>query len=784
MAQYKDESAEWSWKFRLLEARALVLRGRSDDVLSLLATPPPPNLANGDIAIQRNLQRAVALARLDQIPAAVQALKEAQLLVDDTHSALRADFLNIRGVVNVERGDLEQADLDLREGLELAKLQQNRYLLAAIQTSIGVVALQKEHYDEALYWSGVASETAKNIGADLILERDLANEGFAYYQLGNYERSLEDSQKALAQAEKVGSAYDQVSWLNNSGLAMYKLHDYKAAENYYTRALAIAKIIQNQEEIVIAHVSLAFQQLQLGQDELASSHIQKAIEVAHATGGGDSDLDPLYLRALLETRQRRFDDALKTLNTVYTSPDLPPSLRWEVENATANVYSAQNNVSQAETWYRKAISTFEQQRSSLHDEETRLPFFSNANQLYCDYVDHLIRRGQVEQALQVLDAGRARTLREGLSPQSSQTAALAYVAAKKSSLTAINPSAIARALGGVVIEYSLGQKRSYLWAITPTQVRLFELPGEAEIDSNVIQYQKAIRSSVDVLARREEAGIWLYDKLVSPAQSMIPQNARVVLIPDGSLNALNFETLLASAPTPHFWIEDVTLTTAASLQMLQSSRHQPTDVAGSSLLLIGNPRSPADEFADLPNASEEVTSVASHFREENRKVLTRDQASPKAYSENRPGQFKYIHFVAHGTASQTSPLDSAVLLSRTPQHPDDFKLYARDIVRQPLQADLVTISTCYGSGTKSYSGEGLVGLSWAFLRAGSHNVIGALWAVSDASTPQLMDQLYGSLEKGSKPDSALRQAKLSMAHSSGIYRKPLYWGAFQLYAGS
>ena len=49
---------------------------------------------------------------------------------------------------------------------------------------------------------------------------------------------------------------------------------------------------------------------------------------------------------------------------------------------------------------------------------------------------------------------------------------------------------------------------------------------------------------------------------------MIPQNARVVLIPDGSLNALNFETLLASAPTPHFWIEDVTLTTAASLQML------------------------------------------------------------------------------------------------------------------------------------------------------------------------------------------------------------------------
>jgi len=760
------------------------LRGRSDDVLSLLAAPPPPSLANGDIAIQRNLQRAVALARLDQISAAVQTLKEAQLLVDDTHSALRADYLNIRGVVNVERGDLDQADLDLREGLELARLQQNMYLLAAIQTSIGVIALHKEHYDEALYWSNAASKTARSIDADLILERALANEGWAYYKLGNYQRALEDSQKALEQAEKVGSAYDQVSWLNNSGLAMSELHDYKAAEGYYTRALSIANIIQNREEIIAAHVALAFQQLQLGRDDLASAHIQKAIEVAKVAGGEGLDLEPLYMRALIETHQARFDDAQKTLNTVYTSPALTPSTRWEVENATANIYSAQNRSAEAETWYRKAIFTFEQQRSSLHDEETRLPFFSNANQLYRDYVDHLVRQGKTEQSLLVLDAGRARTLREGLSPQDAQSPGLTRGAAKNRNLPSTNPIAISRALGGVVIEYSLGQKVSYLWAITPTQVRLFNLPGQTEIDSHVSQYQKAIRGSVDVLARKEEAGIWLYDNLVSPAQSMIPRNARVILIPDGSLSGLNFETLIASTPIPHFWIEDVTLTTAASLEMLRSPRRSPSNVAGSGLLLIGNPRSPADEFADLPNASEEVTSVASHFREANRKVLTRDQASPQAYSDNRPGQFRYIHFVAHGTASQTSPLDSAVLLSRTPQHPDDFKLYARDIVRQPLQADLVTISTCYGSGTKSYAGEGLVGLSWAFLRAGSHNVIGALWAVSDASTPQLMDQMYGSLEKGSRPDAALRQAKLSMAHSAGIYRKPLYWGAFQLYAGS
>ncbi len=84
-----------------------------------------------------------------------------------------------------------------------------------------------------------------------------------------------------------------------------------------------------------------------------------------------------------------------------------------------------------------------------------------------------------------------------------------------------------------------------------------------------------------------------------------------------------------------------------------------------------------------------------------------------------------------------------------------------------LHARLVTISSCYGSGLRSYAGEGLVGLSWAFLRAGAHNVIGALWEVNDASTPLLMDGFMARLEAGSTPDDALRAAKLSLIHSSG-----------------
>jgi CHAT domain len=87
----------------------------------------------------------------------------------------------------------------------------------------------------------------------------------------------------------------------------------------------------------------------------------------------------------------------------------------------------------------------------------------------------------------------------------------------------------------------------------------------------------------------------------------------------------------------------------------------------------------------------------------------------------------------------------------------------------------VTISACDGVGERSYAGEGLVGLSWAFLRAGAHNVIASLWEVNDDSTPKLMDELYKGLRAGQDPATALRNAKLSLVRSAGIFRKPFYW---------
>jgi CHAT domain-containing protein len=175
-----------------------------------------------------------------------------------------------------------------------------------------------------------------------------------------------------------------------------------------------------------------------------------------------------------------------------------------------------------------------------------------------------------------------------------------------------------------------------------------------------------------------------------------------------------------------------------------------------------------------------MTDVEKYFAAPDRIVLTGQDATAAKYLGSAPERFSYIHFVAHGTSSRTAPLDSAVILTRDG---DSFKLYARDIVTKPLRANLVTISACHGAGERTYSGEGLVGLTWAFLRSGAHGVIAALWEVSDRSTPELMDALYGGLSRGEAPDAALRGAKLTLLHSGGVYQKPFYWAPFEIYRG-
>ena len=328
----------------------------------------------------------------------------------------------------------------------------------------------------------------------------------------------------------------------------------------------------------------------------------------------------------------------------------------------------------------------------------------------------------------------------------------------------------------VLLSYWLARDRSYLWVITASGVHLLRLPAAAEIAALVRQYNGVIGDALaDPIASPANAGDRLYDLLVKPASAWLPHGTRVILVADGALHGLNFETLPVAGATRHYWIEDVELQAAPGLAMLAAPR---SSAAGPpSLLLMGDPVPRAAEFPALKYAGAEIANISKHFPNA-AVVYTSAQASPAAYKEATPRRFSFVHFAAHASANLESPLDSAVILSG----PDDaFKLYARDVADVPLRAELVTVSACRSAGERIYSGEGLVGFAWAFLRAGSSRVIAGLWDVDDRSTAELMDHLYLGLAAGHPPAQALRAAKLALLTKGANYSKPYYWGPFQLF---
>jgi CHAT domain-containing protein len=652
-------------------------------------------------------------------------------------------------------------------------------LEASDLVDIGADSLDNGHFDEALAQSQEAADFAQSVQARRQWQMAWGNMGWAYYNLGDFERALGNFQQAERLAQQVDMPLAQVAWLQDSGLAHYKLGSLEDARRDEEAALRIAlavRDISTTGRVVNIETNLALLLYEQGRYSAAKIYSDAAALAAGKSKDNNVVAYVGFVQGLLATQLASTAEAARVLqSTLKVATD--PDLRTDIEDALANLYAGRHQPAQAQLWYSRTIQTFEEKRAGETDEALRLAAFGYGAGVYRDYADFLVSSHRPAEALQLLDRGRARTLEEGLGFTDSESHLL--------DKGVEDPRAVARKLDATILFYALGPRESYLWAVTARATRLFVLPASKDIQSLVAEYQKAILKSSDPLGVSMPAGIALYETLIKPAAAFLPADSKVFLIPDGILHELNFETLLEpTADGVRYWIEHVTVTTASSIRMLARSKAPAIHAATRDLLLIGNPMAAPTGLEALPNAASEIQRIQQHFAPGSPTVLTQAQAIPAAYASSGPQQYRYIHFVAHGTASRLSPLDSAVVLSPPREGPEEFKLYARDIVKQPLNASLVTISTCYGSGVRTYAGEGLVGLAWVFLRAGSHNVIGALWQADDASTPLLMDKLYTELQAGKTPDVALRAAKLALIHSPNVYRKPFYWGPFQLYAGS
>jgi CHAT domain-containing protein len=777
-----------------LEAESLLWRGMYQQVLALLGSPSiGPD--ERDSLVKILAIKGAAHARLHQFPEAEQNLAQATEMCQASSEATCGEVIRARGVLAVQHGNLDAARQLFEQSLQFARGHNDRLLETTALLNLGLTLQREERFDEAVYWTDAAYRSSVTLEADDIAQMALGNLGWDYYNLGDSERSLDLSLEAGRRAVRVSDFIGQLDWTTTTGYVYAGLGDLPRAEESYRKALDLATTIDAKEGIYNALRALALVSVESGDLGDARKYSDQAIAIARADNNRLDELYPLLVKGLIAAQSQNATEADRIFREVEDDPKTNASLKFRAEYARARLYEDQGRSTAADREYQTALKTAETSRSTLKRDESKLPFSNNSRHVYDDYVHFLIESKKTEDALRWADFSRARTLAEGLG-------LLVNGAATGPPL--LNPQRIARQARGIILFYWLGEKQSYLWAITPQKTGVFGLPPGAQIDAAVQRYRQALAGPQDVLAASDQDGQSLYRMLLAPAQSLLKKQSKVFLIPDGSLNNLNFETLLVpeakrsetnqSQPSLHYWLEDVTVANASSLRVLGAFARaggRGYQDAGSkakrdrSLLLIGNSAAPNKEYPELAKAAVQMGDVARRFPASEEKILTREEATPVAYFASHPERFSYIHFTAHGKSNRLSPLDSMIVLSKSSAQDDSFKLYARDIInyhkQNPLRSELVTVSACYSAGEPPYSSEGLVGLSWAFLRAGAHNVIAALWDASDASTEQLMDKFYDELEKGATPDAALHAAKLSLLHNRD-FQNPFYWAPFQLYA--
>lgn len=377
----------------------------------------------------------------------------------------------------------------------------------------------------------------------------------------------------------------------------------------------------------------------------------------------------------------------------------------------------------------------------------------------------------------------------------------------------------------VWLEYSLGADRSFLWVITPDSLHSYALPKRAEIESLARLAYKEM--SINNPSGGQQATNALGRMLLAPAVEHLLEGKRLVIVAEGALEYIPFAALRASEQGAPLAAEHeiVNLPSASALLFLRKEMEKrtpsPQQVAvladpvfsGNDPRVSHKPNAPANaavssekemaltaekgRSADIQRSARESgmlfldrlpasrreaeTIVALAGRGANLEALDFN-ASRKTATSSDLAQYRIIHLASHTFLNSLHPELSGIVLSMVDEQgqPQDGFLQAHEVFNLKLNADMVVLSACQTALGKEVRGEGLIGLTRAFMYAGASRVVASLWRVPDEATAELMHHFYAAiLKEGLPPAAALRRAQLALRQDRN-WSEPYYWAGFVL----
>lgn len=756
-----------------------------------------------------------------------------------------ATVLNDLALVYSDLSRPQQAIDAMNEALSKKRTLADDAGVASILQAFGGIYQQMGDYDRAEAYFNEALEILNKFD-------DQIAQALVHHSLGVLEMNRHEPARALRQfdqvspvLEKFGRRDAQVTLLSNEGNALLGQRQLQDAEAKFQQAIVIAGQIQNSGGKALALHGLGSVYEAMGRLDLALATYRRSLEMWCSLQRVDGQSKALSLISRVERKQAKLEAAIKdatesvrlleSQRSTISSEDLRAYYVASMSSPYDNLITALMDMHRTypkQGWDVRAFEASENARArSLLDLLTQ----SHANPKGVDTAllasDRAAERDLTAKAAQLqktaadsADHKRLQLEIEELTAERERNrAAIRAASGNCSTLTPAQPLTLSQirnqVLDGetILLDYVLGEERSYLFVVTRDAFTAHELAKRGEMESAARDLSSDLEAYQPDRTDLRGHATALSKLLLQPIATEIGDK-RLVIVASGELAQVPFAMLPAPSTgqplvTTNEIVTQPSASTLAVIRYVRAKRKKATK----ELAVIADPvidRSDErmhDVKSSVPvsdNGASEVLRSATrsmsrdgaglirlkHAAEEAQAILALSSPnrslSLQGFEANKPNvldgrlvDYRIIHFATHGLADVTHPQLSGLVLSLYSDkgQPIDGFLDLSSIFDMNLSADLVVLSACQTGQGKLVGSEGVVGLTRGFLYAGARGVVASLWSVDDEATSEVMKRFYRAMlgRVHATPAAALRQAQISMLRDSR-WQDPYYWAAFTM----
>jgi len=781
------------------------------------------------------LQKVKIYAYLNDQENEIVALDLAEQLgagLDDSH--IKFMILNNTAEFYFDLGDIVEALQRYLEALETSRLISKQAESSQIAI-IGIFYSRIGEYDKALNYFDKGLNLAKEVGNQTLVAVYFNLIGLAYYSMGQYENAIHASREGL-EILRSGSADKSAEdfCLEVVGLTLMAQGNYDTALNVQQERLQFRQESGNLSHIQNVYRELGKVFLKMEKYSEAIEAFKKAIERIEFLRGGfryDEHKMGFFEKELsiINVGLSPYDGIIDAFYNLYFA-GCPEKNRLAEEA----LHFAE--LSKARTWSEqlsKARLRFVQESIPIKVRKKEEEILSQTSSVYAAYTSastlYRISEGELNEKGKAWEGGleKLNTFVEELRRRYPKYAALRYPETSRLSEWAIRD-------GETLVVYKVGIDWTYAWVIRSIGghnkiIKFARLPVRTD---DIIKLTEKVLTpfrKVKYEKFEPEVASELFRTILFPLMEGVGFPKRLIIVPDGILNVVPFEALiigpaddkglqaplflqdkflisyypsatiltinrqtvpltlpskdtLLAVGDPVYGLEDERLTKSQVSKLLEGEQKQESSIVTRKGKIRKEAQDQGYSFVRLKYSGVEVVKIKEVFvnRPGPRDLLIGSEATESHVKSKDLMQYQYLHFAVHGILAYDVPYlkEPALVLAVDPESKEDGFLTLSEIYGLKLNADLVTLSACKTGLGQRIPGEGVIGLSRAFIDAGSQAVLVSLWEVDDHSTALFMEEFYRLLAQGVNKVEALAKAKDYLRQKG--YENPYFWAPFIL----